>query len=225
VRCCWLLLTCLTGCFVQTGISYAPGAKIGVQRTTDPSMVTHTESATTFNFRIGFHLDFFIVGPYYAPYAPRVTRGVNGFPKNFAPRGDYLRLDVDLPVAFGPNKAFLLRASYAHQRFSKAGSHGVNWDAEGSGNWGGLTVASFNRDLSLNVLLGKYSFTTMNADVGWPNFSMEAFDIDVGLTFRFIPTGFLIRHYVYQPGPAPDVGRTTSSCGYAYYTGGYSCSL
>jgi hypothetical protein len=206
-------------------MSYAPGATIGIQRTTDPTAVTHTDSAATINFRLGAYLDLFGIGANYGYFAARVTRSASGLPANLNASGNYLRFDLDLPLRFGPEKSFLVRASYAHESIDSANGPNQHYHASGSGNAAGLTLAALSKDISLNVLVGKIAFATNDrmSTAGYPDVSFESYNIDVGLTIRWIPTGTLIQHYTNDVS-MPDVPLVGSTCGWDFGAGGgYVC--
>ncbi len=222
-----VVLLCLTGCFVQLGASYAPGAKIGIQRATDPTATTHTESAATINVRLGMNIDIGGVGAYWGFYAPRVTQR-EWIPVNFAARQRASRFDADIPVRFGPNRMFGLRASYAHESIDKAGMYSTEFDAHGSGNSFGLSLTTLSKDISLNVLAGNVAFQTDGAPMqgqGYPEMSFEAFNVDIGVTIRFVPTGTLFTHYVAGDSGPIYTGQKSYTCGWRALTdgGGYVC--
>ena len=223
VACAAVASFALSGCFVQVGMSYSPSSTITVQRTSDPTPVTIKDGTATINFRIGANFDILGVGLHYAWYAARVIRSAPGLPRQPNAYGQLGRLDVDLPVRFGPDKLLGLRASYQWESFEKFNNGPLV--AGGGGKHYGLTLTTLRKDVALSVMYGHYHFqsdNTFSNDMAFPVLGVDTPDLDIGLTIRFLPSGKLLDHYV--PEPSSPI-FTISNCGWrlAKDGGGFTC--
>jgi hypothetical protein len=228
VRSYGVILLCASGCFVSAGVSYSPSSTITVQRAVDPMPITIKDGTATINLAVGLNFDILGVGLHYAWYAARVLRSAEGMPRQPNASGGNIRLDVDVPYRFGPKHALVARGSYRYEWFDKLNNGGGA--AEGNGHHGGVTIAAGTKDLALSVLVGKYDLTTLNDPVMnpmlGPRLGISTWDIDIGLTIRFVPSGVLFSRYVPDPGPIY-TGAQSAKCGWriAAEGGGYVCDV
>jgi hypothetical protein len=207
--CISLGLLLLTGCFAEINGGYYPSLTTEARPVAPAATVSQSSSALTFGINLGVYLDLFGAGVSYGFFGEDTVRGTSGLPEHFGGKGQWLRLDADLPLSLA-NGFIGTRATYAYESYDeiKAGPN-VNRQndslkGDGRAHFGGFTFAIPGNDLSL-ALGARHLSMTGESDLGWPGFHVEGTGAAFRLMVRWIPTGTLFR--AYEPSPIGKQGE------------------